>query len=65
MDQKQLGGSVKPRIWRWHGIWHCAVAQTGAEILCGLGYSPVQAWIDWKILSNKYPETPVLPTVEA
>ena len=55
---------MKPRIWCWHGIWHC-VREGDTPAVCGLGYSPVQAWIDWKILSNKYPEVPVLPTVEA
>lgn len=47
---------MKPRLIRVRGVWHCYLKGSGAfHVLCGLGSTPADAWIDWKILSNKYP----------
>lgn len=44
---------MKPRLKLWRGIWHCLVMRSGPEIVCGLGYSPQDAYADWWRMTRK------------
>lgn len=37
---------MKPYIYKFRGVWRCVTMGDG-QIRGGLGYTPVEAWVDW------------------
>lgn len=42
---------TKPRLFRYLGLWHCF---SGHFIRAGLGFTPRQAYDDWKAIEEKF-----------
>ena len=38
----------KPHLMKLHGIWHCAVHSNTRVTHIGTGYTPLEAYEDWK-----------------
>jgi hypothetical protein len=45
---------MKPRLIRYRGVWHCYLKGTAFHVQCGLGLTPKDAWIDWRVLMNRF-----------
>jgi hypothetical protein len=41
---------MKPRIRRRYGIWGCMSGTCWADCVIGYGYTPAEAYADWKAL---------------